>query len=57
MSYHAMTNSKFPPADGIYEAEETTSEITLLLCHGWRTRWSPTQRRIRASCARGAAAG
>lgn len=36
MSYHAMTNSTFPPADGIYEAEdETTSQISLLLCHGW----------------------
>ena len=30
-----MTKSKFPPADGIYEADETTSQISLLLCHGW----------------------
>lgn len=30
-----MTKSKFPPADGVYEADETTSQISLLLCHGW----------------------
>ncbi len=35
MSSHAMTTSKFPPADGIYEADEITRKISLLLCHGW----------------------
>lgn len=30
-----MAKSKYPPADGVYEAAEPTSQISLLLCHGW----------------------
>lgn len=30
-----MTKSKFPPADGMYEAAGPISQISLLLCHGW----------------------
>ncbi|AQQ14797.1 hypothetical protein CGLAU_04105 [Corynebacterium glaucum] len=35
MPYHAMIDSKFPPADGLYESAETSSSISLMLCHGW----------------------
>lgn len=35
MSHHAMIDSTFPPADGLYESGETSSSISLMLCHGW----------------------
>ena len=35
MTRHAMFDSKYPPAEGLYEPDETTSEICLQLCHGW----------------------
>lgn len=30
-----MFNSKYPPAPGLFEPDETTSAISLQLCHGW----------------------
>ena len=30
-----MFDSKYPPAPGLFEPDETTSEICLQLCHGW----------------------
>ena len=35
MTRHAMFDSKYPPAPGLFEPDETTSEISLQLCHGW----------------------
>lgn len=35
MTRHAMFDSKYPPATGLFEPDETTSEICLQLCHGW----------------------
>ena len=35
MTHHAMFDSKYPPAPGLFEPDETTSEICLQLCHGW----------------------
>lgn len=35
MTRHAMFDSKYPPAEGLFEPDETTSEICLRLCHGW----------------------
>ncbi|RUQ11566.1 hypothetical protein D8M31_09375 [Corynebacterium genitalium] len=35
MTRHAMFDSKYPPAPGLFEPDETTSEICLQLCHSW----------------------
>ena len=35
MTHHAMFDSKYPPAPGLFEPDETTSAISLQLCHGW----------------------
>ncbi|MDK8878991.1 hypothetical protein [Corynebacterium sp. MSK008] len=35
MTRHAMFDSTYPPAPGLFEPDETTSEICLQLCHGW----------------------
>lgn len=35
---HGMLDSRFPPADHLYEGGEFANEIALWLCHGWTER-------------------
>lgn len=35
MAAHAMLNSKFPPSFNLYESQELSNDICLMLCHGW----------------------
>lgn len=37
MATHAMLTSSFPPSFNLYESQELTSDISLMLCHGWGT--------------------
>lgn len=37
MAAHAMLTSKFPPSFNLFESQELTSDISLMLCHGWST--------------------
>lgn len=37
MAAHAMLTSSFPPSFNLYESQELTSDISLMLCHGWGT--------------------